>query len=155
MDETALCEYIMENRMRFYRHAYRYTRNEEDAQDVLSEAVYKALRSYRKLRRAESIQSWFYCIVTRCAIDFLRKKKDFVALQEEVVASYELQCDDIIDLKTILKTLDEKQQTILALRFHEGLQLSEIAAVLDIPLNTAKTRLYSALRVVNHRLKGE
>ena len=155
MDETELCEYIIENRTRFYRHAYRYTRNEEDAQDVFAEAVYKALRSHRKIRHAESVQSWFYCIVTRCALDFLRKKKDTVELKETIMASYELNCDEMIDLKTILHTLDEKQQTILALRFGEGLQLAEIAETLGIPVSTAKTRLYTALRVINHRLEGE
>lgn len=49
------------------------------------------------------------------------------------------------DLKQALERLDEKDRTIVVLRFFEDRRLDEIAEILDMNLNTVKSRLYRVM----------
>ena len=55
--------YIIENQNKFYRLAYSYVRNREDALDVVQNAVCSALEHYQTLRSQEAIRTWFYRIL--------------------------------------------------------------------------------------------
>ena len=57
------------------------------------------------------------------------------------------------DLEAALDTLDEGQRQLLALRFFADLQLTEIAALLDVPEGTVKSRLYRTLAALRERLQ--
>ena len=61
----------------------------------------------------------------------------------------------LIDIKKAYTKLDEKDQTILVLRYHESLTLAQIAAILDCHTATADRRSTSALRRLNNILGGE
>lgn len=50
-----------------------------------------------------------------------------------------------LDLKQALERLDEKDRTIVVLRFFEDRRLDEIAEILDMNLNTVKSRLYRVM----------
>jgi len=66
-------EYIIENKNSFYRVAYSYTKNEDDALDVVQESIYKALYSVDNLQDINYINTWFYKILIRTSIDNIRK----------------------------------------------------------------------------------
>src|SRR5689334_25009565 len=58
-----------------FRLAYRMTRNEQDAEDVVQESF---LRAYRQLGRFEAranFGTWLYRIVANCSVDLLRAKQ--------------------------------------------------------------------------------
>ena len=61
----------------------------------------------------------------------------------------------LIDIKKAYVKLDDKDQNILVMRYHEGLTLAQIAAVLDCHTATADRRSTSALRRLNNILGGE
>ena len=78
--EKRIENYIVENRNIFYKIAYSYTQNEEDALDVVQEAIYKALSSIDSLKDLEKIKPWFYKILIRTSIDFIRKNKKYILI---------------------------------------------------------------------------
>lgn len=70
-----LTEYIIENQQKFYRVAYTYVRNRENALDVVQNAVCKALENYGSLKREDAMKTWFYRILVNESLNFLRKNK--------------------------------------------------------------------------------
>ncbi len=67
--------------------------------------------------------------------------------EKEHIDSYE-----DIDLKRALDELPYKYKTIIILRYFEDMKIEEIAAILDINVNTVKTRLYKALEKLRIKL---
>ena len=55
----------------------------------------------------------------------------------------------------LLKSLEEKDRTIVVLKVIEELKLEEIAVVLDLNVNTVKARLYRALKKLRIELEPE
>jgi RNA polymerase sigma-70 factor (ECF subfamily) len=53
-----------------------------------------------------------------------------------------------ISFEQMIETLEPKYKSIVVLRFFEGMSLEDIARILDENLNTVKTRLYKALKIL-------
>lgn len=148
-----LAFYIENNQERFYRIAYTYVKNREDALDIVHDAIVKALQSYDTLHNPAYAQTWFYRILVNESIAFLRKNGRVISL-EDLPAPFppsaerapEMHSDDYIDLYAAVDKLPPDLKTIVVLRFFEDMKLSEIAEITSTNLNTVKTRLYRALK---------
>ena len=62
--------------------AYSYVKNEEDALDAVQNTVCKALESYRNLKNAEAVRTWFYRILINESIDIMRQRKKFLLSED-------------------------------------------------------------------------
>ena len=140
--------YIIENQNKFYRLAYSYVRNREDALDVVQNAVCSALEHYQTLRSQEAIRTWFYRILVNECLMILRNRKQTFTEDENLEgASYEEQgferWDDLYDS---IGRLEPDTQMIIKLRFFEELPLKEIAQIMEMNLSTVKAKLYRGLK---------
>lgn len=63
--------------------------------------------------------------------------------------------DLLVDVRTAFSRLTKEQQDILAMRFRDGLNLAEIAEVLDITKMTARNRISRAIKSMQNRLNGQ
>jgi len=141
-------KYIIENREYYYRLAYSYVKNEADTLDVIQESIIKALISIESLKEIEKVKSWFYKIVIRTSIDYIRKNKkynDMIDISEIINNGKSDQYKDL-DLYKALDELDETYKTIIILRYFEDMKINDIADILDENPNTVKTRLYAGLK---------
>ncbi|OOP66754.1 RNA polymerase subunit sigma-70, partial [Heyndrickxia oleronia] len=66
-----LTQFIIENKEDFYRLAYSYVKNSEDALDIVQESIKQALIAKDFLKDSKSIKSWFYKIFINTSLDFL------------------------------------------------------------------------------------
>lgn len=149
--EKQLEIYIVNNKELFYRLAYSYVKNIDDALDVVQESIYKAFSSIDSLKNFDYIKTWFYRIIVNVSLDFLRKRKREIATDEEFLLNNEIGTADNyanIDLEKALEALPENYRSIIVLRFFEDLKLEEIAEILDENVNTVKTRLYKGLKIL-------
>ena len=156
--ENQLEDYIIKNEKLFYRLAYSYVKNNEDALDVVQESIYKAFSSINSLKDFSYIKTWFYRIIVNVSLDFLRKRKREIVTDEDSLLSNDTGTFDRaidIDLKRALEALPEKYRSIVVLRFFEGLKLEEVAEILDENVNTVKTRLYKALQMLRISMDDE
>ena len=140
--------YIIENLNKFYRLAYSYVRNREDALDVVQNAVCSALEHYQTLRSQEAIRTWFYRIlVNECLMILRNRKQTFTEDENLEEASYEEQgferWDDLYDS---IGRLEPDTQMIIKLRFFEELPLKEIAQIMEMNLSTVNAKLYRGLK---------
>lgn len=141
--------YIVENQQVYYRLAYSYVKNKENALDIVQEAVLKALRSIDRLDEVNYLKTWLYRIIVNTAIDFIRKHQRVSIMDDDILEGHlpssENELSDL-DLQEAVDHLPPTYKTIIILRFFEDLKLEEIAEITGDNLNTVKTRLYTALR---------
>ena len=140
--------YIVENQNTFYRLAYSYVRDREDALDVVQSAVCKALEHYGRIRNKEAVRTWFYRILVNESLQLMKARNRFsLTGQEQEEGSYEEKGFEMQDdLYDEISRLDGETQTIIKLRYFEELPLKEIAQIMEINLNTVKAKLYRGLK---------
>lgn len=142
---------LIENEQeRFYRIAYSYVKNREDALDIVHNAIVKALQSCPGLHSPEYAQTWFCRILINESVSFLRKTRRLVPLEEIQEAADDTwpEQDAYFDLYAALDRLPPELKTVVILRFFEDMKLDEIARILSANLSTVKSRLYRALKLL-------
>lgn len=153
-----LVTYIIENQNKFYRLAFSYVKNQEDALDVVQNAVCKALEHYGELRNEAAVKTWMYTIVLNESLALLNSKKREVLTEESGCwdVPYEEKGFEIYDdLYNQINQMEEDVQKIIKLRFFEELTLDEISQVLKMNLNTVKAKLYRSLKVLKVGMEKE
>ncbi|EQI38255.1 RNA polymerase sigma factor sigV [Clostridioides difficile Y184] len=155
LKRTKVEKYIIDNKDSFYRIAYSYTKNEEDALDVVQEAMYKSLYSVENIKEVNYIKTWFYKILVRTSIDFIRKNRKYNNMTDidliDETGEYDKYTD--LDLRRALEELPIEYKSIIILRFFEDLKIEEVAIILDENVNTVKTRLYTALKKLKLKIE--
>lgn len=142
--------YIKSNQNRFYYLAYEYTKNSHDSMDVVQNAIYKALKSKRSLRDITSIKTWFYRILVNESINYINKRKRSIPNIDIIdnIISKDTYKDEYIDLYNKISKLDIKYKNIINLKYFEDMTFEEISLVLNMNVNTVKTNLYKAVKIL-------
>jgi len=149
--EDCLIRCISDHQENIYRLAYSYVRNSEDALDIVQDSIHRALISVDTLKNPESTKNWFFRIVVNMSLDFLRKHKRIHIVDDATLESYSSGTIDVysdLDLTRALEELPMKYRSIIFLRYFEDMKIEEVAEVLQENVNTIKTRLYQALRIL-------
>jgi RNA polymerase sigma-70 factor (ECF subfamily) len=130
-----------------WNFAYRYTGNESITWDMVQETWTAVIKGLDKLERPSLFVSWMFRILTNKCIDHIRKKqteqqtlKQVSAPRQEPEGSEGLEV-----LAPALEKLSDEQRTLLSLRFGQGLETGQIAAILGIAEGTVRTRLHRTL----------
>ena len=155
--EKQLTDYLVEDQARFYRLAYSYLHDREEALDAVQTAVCKALEKQDSLRDAGAMRTWFYRILVNVCTDVLRQRKlvTFVPPEALDAGSYEDPLPEDGSLAKRVDALPPEVSAIIRLRFYEEQSLAEISRILDCPLSTVKTRLYTGLKKLRVQMEGE
>jgi len=151
--------------------AYRLVGNRAEAEEIAQEGFLRLHRSLDSFRGDCSLSSYLYRIVSRLAIDHLRREKlrrklFFFRRQEDDVDPVDMAADtgasprDNLQSKetgkrllAALDLLSARQRAVFVLRHQEGLPLKEIAATLGLEEGTVKTHLHRAVRALRTELK--
>lgn len=136
-----------------YRLAWRFTREHQDALDVLQETFTYLLQKFPGFTLTASMTTFLYPVVKHLSLNQRRRRSprqaDEAALSE-IPDTAESQAPRA-ELAAVLSALSPAQREVVLMRFLDGLTLDEIAIALDTPLNTVKSRLYNALE----KLRGD
>ena len=154
--ELILTNYLIEDQARFYRLAYSYLKNREEALDAVQTAVCRALERQEHLREPDAMRTWFFRILVNVCTDMLRQRKRVTFISPDALdaGSYEDPAPADEDLAARVDALPPEIATIIRLRFYEDLSLKEISAVTGVTLSTVKTRLYTGLKKLRVSLEG-
>jgi RNA polymerase sigma-70 factor (ECF subfamily) len=168
-DKEAYGALVVRHSESLFRVAFRITRNEADADDVVQEAL---LRGYQKLGsfRAESnFGTWIYRIAVRCALDKIGGRKVDESSRVSDETSPELQEVQVADWaagpdrlllsgeigamqETAMHSLTATERTAFVLRHMEDCSTGEIGAALGIGPNAAKQAVFRAVQKLRIRL---
>ncbi len=138
-------ETLLKNYNKYYKLAFSYVHNDSDAMDIVQDSAYKAIKNAELLKNQKYVDTWIYRIVINQCKTFLSKNKQITDDISDVNISFNDKYENI-DLKNALNALDNDEKAIIILRFFEDLKIEDIASVLDIKVNTVKSRLYRCLR---------
>lgn len=155
--EKIIKKYIVENKDNLYRFAYSYVKNENDALDIVHNAVCKALLNKDSIKDDKKIKSWIYQIVSNCAIDYMRKNNKYTEMTDEIQNESMIGFDkyENFDLKRAMDNLPEKYRQVIILRYFEDMKISDITEILGEKESTIKTRLYTGLSKLRIELESE
>lgn len=156
IQDEVLTTFLVEEQARFYRLAYSYLKNREEALDAVQTAVCRALERRDSLREQSAMRAWFCRILVNVCTDQLRQRKRTADQPPEDwnTGSYEDPLPEDDSLARRVEALPPEIGTVIRLRFYEELSLKEIGAVQGCPLSTVKTRLYTGLKKLRISLEG-
>ena len=138
-----------------YRHARRMLGSDDEAYDALQQTYMVIVRSIRQLRGREHFRAWAYGVATRTCLKRLERRRrnqgaeldDALAADgapsPEMLVAAQQQREALLEQVLILSP---PLRSVILLHFYEGLSLPELAAALEIPLGTAKSRLGAGLQ---------
>jgi RNA polymerase sigma-70 factor (ECF subfamily) len=147
-----------------YRVARGVLRNDADAEDVAQDALLRAYRRFDRLRDPLRFRGWLVRIVFRLALDRARsaKRRELRETEwaqparraappnaEELAVSSEFQAH----FDRALEALPEKLRLVLLLAAMEGHTSEEVAAMLDLPVGTVKSRLFVGRKKLAEKLQ--
>jgi RNA polymerase sigma-70 factor (ECF subfamily) len=137
-----------------YRIAYSWCHDPSLADDLVQEALLKALRNARQLKNTDAIKGWLSKILANCWYDYLRRKKETVDLdslpyEENVNEIDSNERQDIVDrVRAMIALLPIGQRQVITLVDLAGFSYAEISGILDIPIGTVMSRICRARKAL-------
>ncbi len=157
-DQEALIELIMAKKQEYYKLAYVYMKNEEDALDAMEDMIVILYENIHKLKKDDTFYSWSKTILVNCCKKLLRKRKKVVSLEvikEEADEQIIEQKNQKIMLDGYISKLSEKHQEVIRLRYFLDLDYETIAGLIKVPIGTVKSRISIALKKLKESFGGE
>ena len=126
--------------------------DEQTAEDVLQDALLRALRAYPRLRHAEHLRAWLYRVTTTTALDVHRARRREVVTDEPAGRRrVEPEYDDGA-FESLIAPLAQTAQDALRLRFVDDLDYDRIAVELGTSPEAARQRVSTAVRTLRERV---
>jgi RNA polymerase sigma-70 factor (ECF subfamily) len=150
-----------------YSFALKLTHAREDAEDLVSETMLRALDRWEQYRLGTNIRAWLFTILYHAFVSRKRRvDAREVQLPEDPDAWSALDTRDEPDPETsfydsfvdeevtrAIDALPDEYRTAVVLSDVQGLRYAEIAQILDIPEGTVKSRLFRGRRILQKKLR--
>ena len=170
-DKSAFDLLVLKYQHRIVKLVSQYVREPADALDVTQEAFFKAYRALPKFRGDSAFYTWLY----RIAINTAKNQLVYMS-RRPMEVDLENENGERIDLQEMQKTIDTPERLLLTneiretiidaidklpvdlraaitLREVEGMSYVEIAAAMDCPIGTVRSRIFRAREAIELRLK--
>ncbi len=165
-DQSGFSELIDRHAEMLTRTAWRFTANQQDAEDVVAETFVRAFERLDEIRGAESIGPWLRTIATNLCLDDYRKRRyrgQRIQEYARAVPTISTEADpqgavlgdeSQRELSRALRQLSPRQRTAFVLFEVEGKDLKEVAAEMRCSEGTVKAQLHRARRRLRDLLGG-
>ncbi|WZL74198.1 RNA polymerase sigma factor [Clostridiaceae bacterium 35-E11] len=168
-EELQLYKILYENYYKkVFSTAFYLLRDQHAAEDIVHDAFLQAFKKIDQLKDPKKFGPWICTIAVNLTKTYIKKENRHLYADESIVEIIDFQsndfdtdlCDLIIE-KELYTEVDEAIHTlplpykqILYLRYHLDLEYKEICTVLDLNINTVKTRLYRARQKLKNILQN-
>jgi RNA polymerase sigma-70 factor (ECF subfamily) len=147
------------SRERLYRMAYAWTHDPHLADDLVQQAVCKALGNQRQLRDLAAAEAWLFRILANCLNDHRRAKREFTmgddlpGVHDETPERNFEEQQLVESVRRNVARLPLAQRQVVTLIDLEGFAYATVAQILDIPVGTVMSRLCRGRRALRDLLK--
>jgi RNA polymerase sigma-70 factor (ECF subfamily) len=171
-DSTAFEEIISRYEAKVMNLALRFTRNQEDAEEVMQDVFTTVYRKIDGFRGQSAFSSWLYRIVVNAAFMKLRKKKQSQTVSMEdlapAVKQYCMERESVTNthsynitvtrelqevLQRAIDKLPDQYRAVFVLRDVDGLSNQETGEILDLSIPAVKSRLHRSRIMLRKRLQ--
>jgi RNA polymerase sigma-70 factor (sigma-E family) len=132
------------------RYGYVLSGNQDDAADLVQEALLKLSDTWRRVRNKDNPEAYVRTIMARQHISWWRRRRREHLTDDVPEGSY-TDRHATGELWKELATLPRKQRTVLVLRYFEDLPDQEIADILGISCGTVRSQAFRALQTLRVR----
>ncbi|HTQ53430.1 MAG TPA: sigma-70 family RNA polymerase sigma factor [Bryobacteraceae bacterium] len=154
-----------------FRLAFRMTRHEQDAEDVVQETFLRAYRQLSKFDERSSFGTWLYRIAANYSLDLIRARKrrgeqtepaaeegtpdPMQVLPDESPTPDRLALSAEVERKVagVLDELSQMERTAFVLRHYEGMCIDDISRTLGVQPNAAKHSIFRAVQKLRRALE--
>lgn len=154
---------------RLYNTLFRFAGSQEDAAELMQESMIRVFRGLRSYKGESSFYTWLYRISLNVAFTSRRRKRLRTQSTQMHADSAEMELPDnsqhsrpgrnleLAEQKEViqkaLEEIAEPYRAVLVLKDIDDLKYEEIAAILDIPIGTVRSRLHRARAELRDRIK--
>ena len=161
-NEEAFSKLILAEKDSLYKIAISRMKTIEDAEDVIQETVIEAYVKMHTIRKNESFKSWIRTILLDMIKTFYeRKAKKDIKIQTKLMENFEkdnvnniIKTEQDMDFKMLLNKLEDEDRTIILLFYNDGYKVKEISKMLNMNVNTVKTKLSRARKKIEKMKQG-
>ena len=114
-DKDAFLRLMDEYQLPMYRTAKAILQNEDDVEDAVQEAVYRAFYKISSIRQPKFFKTWLTRVVINCSYDLLRQRQGLLPLEVLPEEGREEDNDTPLDVRAALAALSENDQLVLTL----------------------------------------
>ncbi len=135
-----------------YGVSFSILKNKESSEDIAQTVFTKIWNMNTNNLPTSNEASWLYSITKNETLNFLRKQKSTVNLEDiYYINSDNNELNEIMEKDTfnrIITKLNEKEQEIVSLKILSNLSFREISQILNIPIGTVQWRYYKSLHTI-------
>ena len=154
-----------------YAAAMRYTKNPEDAQDLVQDTYAKAYTSFHQFEPGTNLKAWLYRVLTTTFINTYRKDQRRPQTSDSALEDWQIaeasshtsdqgkSSEDVVlenlpdsDIKNALAEIPEEFRMAVYLADVEGFSYKEIAEIVGVPAGTVMSRLHRGRKQLREKL---
>jgi RNA polymerase sigma-70 factor (ECF subfamily) len=165
-DSKAFEKLVEKYKKRVYYLAYRMTRDHDSADELAQESFVKAYQALGRFKSGYNFYTWMYRICVNLAINFLKKEKHTVPVDEvrglDLLPEKGSQFDQLERMITseqagiVRKTLDylpAEQRSAFILKTYDNMSYEQMAEVMECSIGTVMSRLFRARQKLKTALR--
>ena len=155
--EDAFSELFNTYKPKIYLNVSKILKNKDDIEDVTMEVIEKIFNNLYAYRPTHNFNTWIAKVSKNYAIDFIRgKNMEFVPIEKDFINNDtpEIRLINIEQLNRLEKriaSLKVEQLDVLNLYCLENLCYKEISKILNTPINTCRSYLFRARKILNRQ----
>jgi RNA polymerase sigma factor (sigma-70 family) len=148
-------------RPRLARFLRRVTHRPHLADELLNDTMLAVWRKARTYNGSSKVSTWIFAIGYRKALKACKRVDDPVRAAPDLEPAEAAPERELLRLElharidSAMRGLSAEQRTVVELNYFQDLDYPEIAAIVDCPLGTVKTRMFHARRKLERLLAGE
>jgi RNA polymerase sigma-70 factor (ECF subfamily) len=154
--DAAFEQFIAPHFAALFHRAYRLTGDVDEAEDLVQEACIRAHAALDELVGMNNPTGWLHTVLYHLFVDSRRRDQRLRSVDRGEAEFPEVACAkpgpseqmeiDLLHrrLRRVMRVLSPIEQALLVMREVEGYSLSEIAAIVELPVTTVRPRLHRA-----------
>jgi len=154
-DSQAFESLVRHHQTMVFSIAFHFLRNRMQAEDVAQDVFLELFQRLRQIQSPAHLTFWLRRVTVNRCIDQTRRRKPETPLEDVSEPRAAVVSGDPLlseRLQQSVAALPDRKRAVVILRFQEGLDLAEIAEVLEMPLNTVKSTLQRSLLELRKKL---
>jgi RNA polymerase sigma-70 factor (ECF subfamily) len=166
-DALAFNRLVLKWERTVYNVALRMLQDRDEAAEATQEVFLSAFKNIRRFRQDSKFSTWLYRIAVNHCVSRIRRRpqgihfsldSDNQGAPPSELSITEAQDGELLRaenrnrVRAVLVFLPPDQRAVIELKFFQELTFEDIAAVLQVPLSTIKSRLYAGLEILKVRL---
>ncbi len=150
-DKDIYQEYILPHFQIMFNSAWRLSGNREDAEDLVQETFFYAIKNFSQLRDRNKCKYWLFAILKNLFLKEIEKGKKRLEMEFDLFSNHLHDINNIENelikdetkknIRALIDKMDDRLKRPILMFYYERLSYKEVAESLNIPIGTVMSRI--------------